>query len=197
MIAIVNTGGANLASIQNALTRLGRESIVSLDRTELDKASHLILPGVGHAGFAMERLKSSALVSYLREQEKPVLGICLGMQILFSSSEEGDTDCLDLVGGRVTKLAATPEVRVPHMGWSRIERTEKDSVLLEGVAPEAYFYFVHSYQAPRSDWTVAQTSAGIPAVIEHRNFFATQFHPERSGDAGAGLLKNFLMRGNA
>jgi glutamine amidotransferase len=192
MIAIVDTGGANHASIQNALARLGAESAVTLDREALNAASHLVLPGVGHAGFAMERLEKNGLIPFLRAQKKPVLGICLGMQILFSSSEEGDTRCLDLIPGRVSKLKATADFRVPHMGWSLVQRKGNGGVLLNGIAESSYFYFVHSFQVPASDCTTAQTPEGIPAVIEHGNFLATQFHPERSGEAGARLLGNFL-----
>lgn len=196
MIAIVDTGGANHASIQNALTRLGRESIVTLNTEELNSASHLILPGVGHAGFAMSRLSTHGLVPYLREQTKPVLGICLGMQILFSSSEEGEVECLSQIPGRITKIPMSAEMRVPHMGWTQLKRTGRDSILLEGISEEAYFYFVHSYLAPESDWSVANArasaSVAIPAAVERRNWLATQFHPERSSEAGHRLLKNFI-----
>lgn len=194
MIAIVDTGGANHASIQNALTRLGYESIVTLNTEELNSASHLILPGVGHAGFAMDRLVTHGLVPYLKEQTKPVLGICLGMQILFSASSEGEVECLNLIPGRVTKIPPSQDLRVPHMGWTRLKRTGRDSVLLQGIAEDAYFYFVHSYLAPESDWSVANAIAPvtIPAVVENRNWLATQFHPERSGEAGSRILKNFI-----
>jgi glutamine amidotransferase len=194
MIAIVDTGGSNLASIQNALTRLGYESQVTVDTAVLDRANRLILPGVGHAGHAMEKLAASGLKAYLREQTKPILGICLGMQILFESSQEGPAECLGVLPGEVTRLEPSEDFRVPHMGWSRLNTTGNYSVLLAGIDPDAYFYFVHSYRTPMGVWTaaVAQASETVPAVVEFKNFYATQFHPERSGDAGAKLIQNFL-----
>jgi len=197
MIAIVDTGGANHASIQNALLRLGHESTVTLDRNQLSQASHLILPGVGHAAHAMERIHRAELVDFLKTQKKPLLGICLGMQILFGSSEEGDVECLGLLPGRVTRMQASDGFRVPHMGWSQLN-TECKSTLLNGISSDAYFYFVHSYKIPKSATTVASARAPqvIPAVIEFDQLYATQFHPERSGEAGAALLKNFIQIGS-
>lgn len=198
MIAIVDTGGANHASIQNALERLGRESEVTLDREKLASASHLILPGVGHAAHAMQRLRETELAPFLRTQKKPLLGICLGMQILFGSSDEGDVECLGLLPGRVSLMQPSGNFRVPHMGWSQLNLQCK-STLLNGISTDAYFYFVHSYKIPQSATTVAtaRSSQSIPAVIEFDNVFATQFHPERSGEAGGQLLKNFIQLGAA
>jgi glutamine amidotransferase len=194
MIAIVDTGGANHASIQNALARLGYESRVTFRRDELAAATHLILPGVGHAAHAMARLREAELCEFLRAQRKPTLGICLGMQILFASSAEGDVGCLGILPGRVEGLTASPDFRVPHMGWARLKRTSRDSRLLHGLDSSAYFYFVHSYRAPAGEATVAEAQAArpIPAVVECEHIFATQFHPERSGEAGAALLRNFV-----
>jgi len=194
MIGVVDTGGANHASILNALERLGRQAIISLDREELSSCSHLILPGVGHAGHAMARLNSAGLCEYLRAQSKPVLGICLGMQILFDSSAEGASSCLGLIPGRVARLSPSPGFQVPHMGWSRLERRGSPSKLLRGISESAYFYFVHSYAAPMSEWVTASTPAPQPiaSVVEWRNFSAVQFHPERSGPDGGRLLENFL-----
>lgn len=194
MIGIVDTGGANHASILNSLERLGREATISLDREKLSSCSHLILPGVGHAGHAMARLHSAGLSEYLRAQSKPVLGICLGMQILFDYSAEGACSCLGLIPGRVERLTACPGFQVPHMGWSRLERRGPSSKLLKGISESAYFYFVHSYAAPIGDWVTASTPAPQPiaCVVEWRNFSAVQFHPERSGPDGERLLENFL-----
>lgn len=194
MIGIVDTGGANHASIQNALVRLGQESIVSLDREVLSSCSHLILPGVGHAGHAMDRLREYQMIDYLREQTKPVLGICLGMQLLYEASDEGADRALGLIPGRVRQLQASSTFRVPHMGWSQIESRGRPSRLLKGIDESAYFYFVHSFAVPDGDAIVASTPAPqpIPSVLEWRNFFAVQFHPERSGSDGARLLQNFL-----
>ncbi len=197
MIAILDTGGANHSSIQNALARLDRESEITLELSRLEAATHLILPGVGHAGYAMERLASSELQQFLLSQEKPVLGICLGMQLLFSQSEEGPAKCLGLLPGSVTRLEPQPGFRVPHMGWTTLRKTGAKSRLLEEVDENSYFYFVHSYQVPKGEWIVAESQPPypLPAVLEHRNFFATQFHPERSGAAGTQVLKNFLRQG--
>jgi imidazole glycerol-phosphate synthase subunit HisH len=193
VIAIVDTGGANHASIQNAFTRIGTASVISSDIEVLERASHLILPGVGHAGAAMNRLKEQGLVEFLLEQKSPILGICLGLQILFESSEEGSVDGLGLLSGHVKKISARPDFRVPHMGWSKLDKV-KESRLLNGLDSEAYFYFVHSYAAEKCQATTAMVSGGaeIPAVVEFENLYATQFHPERSGAAGSQLLKNFI-----
>jgi glutamine amidotransferase len=193
MIAIVDTGGANHASIQNALSRLGAEAEVTLDLALLKSASHLILPGVGHAGHAMQRLKEANLVDYLKKQTKPMLGICLGMQILFAHSDEGDVTCLDLIPGSVKKLRPTEDFRVPHMGWTQL-KNKKSSLLLNSIRDDAYFYFVHSYFVPATTECVAEAQAPmqIPAMLEFKNIYATQFHPERSGDDGSIILKNFI-----
>jgi glutamine amidotransferase len=198
MIAIIDTGGANHASIQNALARLSCTSVVTVDPVIIGSASHVILPGVGHARFAMEKLKAAEITGLITSQKKPVLGICLGMQIMFAHSEEGPADCLGIFPGTVKKLVASGDFRVPHMGWNQIEVSkEQTSRLLDGISLENYFYFVHSFAAPHCEWISHSTGqAGsapvIPAVLECKNFFATQFHPERSGLAGAQLLKNFI-----
>jgi imidazole glycerol-phosphate synthase subunit HisH len=193
MIAIVDTGGANISSIQNALLRLGAESKVSANLEELRQASHLILPGVGHAKYAMDRLNSFGLGDFLRTTQKPVLGICLGMQLLFSYLEEGNTPGLDILPGTVSTLTPSEDFRVPHMGWSKITATKKAS-LLDGIAPEESFYFVHSFQAPKGEYVsaITQSPQKIPAVVEYKNYYATQFHPEKSGTAGAKILEKFL-----
>lgn len=193
MIAIVDTGGANIASIQNALTRLGVSSLVTGDVIKLQEATHLILPGVGHAKYAMERLESLELKSFLRATKKPVLGICLGMQLLFSYLEEGNVEGLGILPGTVKALTPSSTFRVPHMGWNAL-RTKKQSRLLAGLPSDASFYFVHSYKAPEGEFICAMNDSpeSIPAIVEYKNFFATQFHPEKSGDAGAQILKNFL-----
>lgn len=198
MIGIVDTGGANHSSIQNALKRLGESSTVSLEIPVLKKASHLILPGVGHAAFAMDRIRNAGLEEYLQSTQQPLLGICLGLQILFTKSEEGDVEGLNLFSGTVEKMKPTEDFRVPHMGWSRLQKTKKKSHLLEGIAENAYFYFVHSYRVPEMAAVVATAiePVVIPAVLESENRVATQFHPERSGAAGQRLLENFMnMRG--
>lgn len=198
MIAIVDTGGANHTSVQDALMRLGHDSLVTTDPSRIQSASHVILPGVGHAGFAMKRLNEHQLVPIIRDLKQPILGICLGLHLLLTTSDEGDVNCLGLLPGRVSKLKPTNTFRVPNMGWSKLKRIGKDSILLHGVDIDAYFYFVHSYHAPLSSDVVAQLQdPQIPAVMESGNLYATQFHPERSGVHGAQILKNFLAIGTS
>ena len=193
MISIVDTGGANHTSVRDALLRLGKESEITVDRNRIKNSSHVILPGVGHARFAMERLTLFGLADTIVELKQPVLGICLGMQLLFSASDEGDTQGLSILPGRVQKMKPSLEFRVPHMGWNQLDVC-KASRLLTGLDPVSRFYFVHSFEVPDGDWIVAKSQAPhpVPAVLEYRNFFATQFHPERSSAPGALVLKNFL-----
>jgi glutamine amidotransferase len=196
-VAIVDNGGANIASLRFALARLGVDSRLTSDPHELSRADRVILPGVGTAADAMSRLRALGLESTIRSLEQPVLGICLGMQILFEASEEGSpatgTECLGVVPDRVRRMTARRDLPVPHMGWNRL-RIVRDSPLLEGIADGEYFYFVHGYSAPPGPWTLATTNHGsdFAAAIRLRNFYGTQFHPERSAAAGSRLLANFL-----
>jgi glutamine amidotransferase len=191
--AVIVDSGANLASLQYALERLGARTRVSQDPTTIATASHVVLPGVGAASDAMERLRRAGVAQVLTLLTQPVLGICLGMQLLFRSSEEGPTDCLGLLPDTVRRLEAAPGRPVPHMGWNQLEGRREDP-LLEGIAAREYVYFVHSYAAAVSQHTLASTDYGGPlsAVIRRGNFWGTQFHPERSGRAGARVLANFL-----
>ncbi|MBI3554993.1 MAG: imidazole glycerol phosphate synthase subunit HisH [Deltaproteobacteria bacterium] len=199
MIAIVDTGGANLTSVVNALGRLGVagsiDELLTSDPLKIKSASHVFLPGVGAAGDAMARLEKSKLGDCLRGLKQPVLGICLGMQILFDRSDEGAVDCLKIMPGRVSRIQAVPGLSVPHMGWNRI-RIEKQAKcpLLEGIPDESFFYFIHSFVAPPGKHVVATSRHGgrFPAVVQKDNVFGVQFHPERSSEAGAALLRNFL-----
>jgi imidazole glycerol-phosphate synthase subunit HisH len=196
VIAIVDTGGANLASVINAFARLGHTATLTGDPAEIARASHVILPGVGAAGDSMARLRRDGLVDHLRALKQPVLGICLGMQLLFERSEENDTECLGLLPGVVKQMVADGPrgITVPHMGWNRLERTGADSRLFDQALDGQQMYFVHSFQAPGGPWVRCQTDHGGPVVaaVEQGNFFGVQFHPERSGPAGAELLSRFV-----
>lgn len=194
-VVIVDGGGANIASLNLALQRLGYTGQLSSDPAVIRAASHVILPGVGAARAAMERLQKTGLVSVIPELRQPVLGICLGLQLLFESSEEDNVTCLGILPGRVRRFAPAPERPIPHMGWNQITR-KRESPLLDGVPDDSYFYFVHSYAADVSDDTIATTDYGrlFTAVAGRDNFYAAQFHPERSGLLGARILENFLGR---
>jgi glutamine amidotransferase len=190
---IIDSGGANLASLQFAFERLGARARVSTDAQTIMSAPRVVLPGVGAAADAMQRLRNSGVAALLPRLEQPVLGICLGMQLLFSRSEEGSTDCLGILPGTVQRLKAAPGLPVPHMGWNQLARL-RDDPLLEGISADQYVYFVHSYAAPVCATTLATTEYGIAvaAVVRKDNFWGAQFHPERSAAPGARLLANFL-----
>jgi glutamine amidotransferase len=192
-VVIIDSGGANLASLQFALERLGARAAVSSDPREITAAPRVVLPGVGSAADAMQRLRRSGIAELLPTLRQPVLGICLGMQLLFERSAEGMTECLGILPGTVRRLEPAPGRPVPHMGWNRLLRPRKDP-LLEGIEPGDYFYFVHSYAVPASEVTLADVQYGeaVSAVVGRGNFWGTQFHPERSASAGARLLGNFL-----
>jgi glutamine amidotransferase len=190
---IIPSCGSNLASLKFALERLGADVPLTEDHTRIRAASHVILPGVGAAAPGMARLAAAGLVDLIPRLEQPVLGICLGMQLLFARSEEEDTRCLGIIDGVVARLPGSPDLPVPQMGWNGLEVVD-ESPLLAGVAPGQYAYFVHSYAAPRGDYTSAVTTYGRPfsSVVRQGNFFGTQFHPERSSRLGAQILDNFL-----
>jgi glutamine amidotransferase len=190
---IIDSGGANLASLQFALERLDAHAIVSNDPQVVMQAPRVILPGVGSALDAMTRLRATGLHEVLPTLRNPVLGICLGMQLLFARSEEGPTECLGIIPDTVRRLKAEPGRPVPHMGWNQLAALRADP-LLENIADNDYVYFVHGYAAPVSDVTLAATDYGsqLSAVVRRGNFWGTQFHPERSGPTGAKFLANFL-----
>jgi len=192
-VVLIDSGGANIGSVRYALERLGANATLTADPGTIAQAERVILPGVGAAGPAMARLRELGLVELIRELEQPLLGICLGMQLLFESSEEGEVECLGLLPGRIARMPASAEARVPHMGWNRL-RSERDSPLLDGVANGARAYFVHSYAAPVTADTVATATHGaaFAAVVARGNCYGAQFHPERSAAVGSRLLENFL-----
>lgn len=192
-LVIVDSGGANLGSVRYAFERLGVSPHVSADAEVIRTADRVLLPGVGAAEPAMQRLQALGLVEVLRGLTQPMLGICLGMQLLFEHSEEGGVDCLGLVPGRITKLVPAPGLRIPHMGWNRLQ-PRGAAPFLGGIAPGAQAYFVHSYAAPVTADCIAASQHGqsFAAVVQRGNVMGAQFHPERSGRVGARLLENFL-----
>lgn len=194
-IAVINSGGANLGSVVQALNRLGAESVLTRHPDEISGASRVILPGVGAAAWSMNALREHGLVDLIRGLSQPVLGVCLGLQLMFETSEEGDTPCLGLIPGRVTRLPAGPGIRMPHMGWNQLD-WRVDDPLAKGMDGSEWFYFVHSYAAP-AEAAVATSEHGreFAAVVRHKNFAACQFHPEKSAAAGNRLLQNFLEDG--
>jgi glutamine amidotransferase len=192
-LVLLDSGGANLGSVQAALARLGIEAPVTADPVLIATATHVILPGVGAAQPAMERLRANGLDRLIPTLAQPVLGICLGMQLLFERSEEGGTKCLGILPGVVHRFDPAACGRVPHQGWNRL-LPRCASPLLAKLGSEPYAYFVHSYAAPVNDATLATCEYGGPfaAVVGRGNFYGAQFHPERSATVGAQLLRNFL-----
>jgi glutamine amidotransferase len=200
-VVVIDSGGANLASLLYALRRLGAGAQVSTDAVRIRSASHVLLPGVGAAHDAMARLRATGLDQVLPTLERPVLGICLGMQLLFDSSAEAangasQTPCLGIVPGTVQRMQVAPGMPVPHMGWNQLEALAEDP-LFDGIAQGDYVYFVHSYAAPVGERTLAAADYGGPftAAVGRGNFRGVQFHPERSAAVGARLLGNFLATG--
>lgn len=195
MITIIDYGLGNLASVANALNKLEIPFEISSDLNVLENAKILILPGVGAAGQGMENLKARQIDKVVIQQAKkgtPILGICLGMQLLLSSSEEGNVDCLGLVEGTVKKFDTS--LKVPQIGWNQIE-SRNDSILLKGIKNNSYFYFVNSYYCDPEDESIAKGitdyESQFCSVLEKNNLYGVQFHPEKSGDVGLQLLKNF------
>ncbi|WP_341503600.1 imidazole glycerol phosphate synthase subunit HisH [Gallaecimonas sp. GXIMD4217] len=192
MNVIVDTGCANLASLANAVKRLGGSPVVSRDAATIRAARRVFLPGVGTAGAAMAALEQSGLDQLLPTLTQPVLGICLGMQLLTRFSEESARPCLGLLDDAVLPLEAP---RLPHMGWNRLTAIAPHP-LLAGIGEQDWFYFVHSFAAPpgRNSLALCQHGQPFSAVLGKGNFLGCQFHPERSGRSGAKLLKNFLEK---
>jgi glutamine amidotransferase len=192
-LVVVDSGGANLGSVMIALRRLGVAPKLVRDPDAIEAAGRVLLPGVGAAAPVMRRLRELDLVRTLRELRKPLLGICVGMQVLFEHSEESDTECLGLIPGVVRRLRDGAGVRVPHMGWNTLQ-IEAGSPLLDGIGGGSHAYFVHSYAAPVSEDCVASVCHGeaFAAVVQRGHVAGAQFHPERSADVGGRLLSNFL-----
>ena len=192
MIAIIDYKMGNLRSVENALARLGAEYVVTTDPAVIKAADKVLLPGVGNAAESMQNLREAGLVEVIKGLRKPVLGICIGMQVLCRYSEEGDTACIGLFDTDVRKFEASEDLKVPHMGWNSIANL--DSKLFKGLDEGAFVYFVHSYRPGLCSDTIATSNHGglFSAALKYENFYGTQFHPEKSGDVGELILKNFL-----
>lgn len=192
MIAIVDYKMGNLRSVENALRRLGADFVVTADADVIRRADKVLLPGVGNAAEAMDNLRAADLVDVIRSLRQPVLGICVGMQVMCRHSEEGDVDCLGIFDARVKRFVPAPDVKVPHMGWNRIGNLE--TKLFKDLDGGSYVYFVHSYYPELCPDTIATATHGVmfSAALKYENFYGTQFHPEKSGDVGERIISNFL-----
>jgi len=195
MVVIIPHNTANLGSVLFALQRLDADSMISTDINTIRKASKVIIPGVGAAIPAMKTYQYLQLTDAIATLTQPVLGICLGMQLLYErSTEDGDTPCLNIFPGTIAAMTAQPGIRIPHMGWNNLKIEKPSCPLLNGIEDQDYAYFVHSYYAPINQYTVATTKHGVnfSALVQKNNFFGCQFHPERSGFVGSQILENFL-----
>ncbi len=198
MIAIIDYDAGNLKSVEKALWHIGEKAVITRDPKILKSADHVILPGVGAFGDAMEKLHNYKLVDVIYdiiEMGKPFLGICLGLQLLFEWSDESNVDGLSVLKGKILKIPDNKELKIPHMGWNSI-KIRKGTRLLEGIAEDSYVYFVHSYylKAEQREEVAAFTEyvTEIHAAVEKGNTFACQFHPEKSGETGLQILRNFV-----
>ncbi len=194
-IAIIDYGAGNLFSVANACKNLGYKPVITGNEKTISQSDKIIFPGVGNAISAMDMIRGKDLDKIIPSLEQPVLGICLGMQLMMETSDEGDTVCLGILKGRVTdfKKRLTGSIKVPHMGWNIIDNLE--GRLFRDIEEGSSMYFVHSYYVPDNDYTVANSyyNGSFAAAIEKDNFFGCQFHPEKSGKAGIRLLYNFLQ----
>lgn len=193
MIAIIDYNMGNIRSVENALNRLGAEWVLTSEPEEIRKASHVLLPGVGNDAEAMANLRERELCGVIRDLRRPVLGICVGMQVMCRDSEEGNVDCLNIFDAHIRRFPDEPGLKIPHVGWNTIANL--DSKLFKGINPGEYVYYVHSYYANLCPDTIATTRYGstlFSAALKYENFYGTQFHPEKSGDVGERILQNFL-----
>lgn len=192
-VAVVKYNAGNIRSVDYALKRLGVEAVITADKEILQSADKVIFPGVGEAGTTMNHLKATGLDELIKNLRQPVFGICLGMQLMCRHSEEGEVDCLNIFDVDVKRFVPQKhEDKVPHMGWNTIGKTNSKS--FEGFTEEEFVYFVHSFYVPVCDFTAAETDYIHPfsAALHKDNFYATQFHPEKSGKTGERILRNFL-----
>ena len=192
-IAIVNAGGSNISSLTFALDRIKASYITTNQIAQIEDSSHVILPGVGAANDAMDKLKKSNLIEVVRNLKQPTLGICLGMQLLLDHSMENNVNCLSIIEGKCKAFSQQDRCPVPHMGWNNVN-FNKPSPLTEDLDNDDYFYFVHSYYVPIANSSIGITdySESFASIIQKDNFFGTQFHPEKSSDQGSKLLRTFI-----
>ena len=193
MIAIIDYDAGNIRSVGNALSRLGAQYELTADPSRILAADKVVLPGVGNAARAMENLRERGLCELVRSLRRPVLGICVGMQLMCRNSEEGPTGCLGIFDTHVRRFVETPEAKVPHMGWNALGNL--DGKLFRDVSGGSFVYFVHSYYPELCPDTIATCRHGerlFSAALKYENFYGTQFHPEKSGSVGAAILRNFL-----
>jgi glutamine amidotransferase len=193
-VAVVPGGGENVNCVLFALDRLDATSVLTLDGATIASAERVILMGVGAAPPAMAKLQAHRLIDCLRGLQQPLLGICVGMQLLFERSAEGDVSCLGLLPGRVEALPNSPNLPVPHMGWNRLSLLKEDNLLLDGLKTGDWVFYANSYYAPLSDASIARSDYGVPisAIVNRGNVYGCQFHPEGSSKVGSRLLANFL-----
>ena len=193
MIAIIDYKMGNLRSVENALHRLGAEFEVTADADKIVRADRVLLPGVGNAAEAMHNLRRAGLPEVIKSLRRPVLGICVGMQVMCRHSDEGDAECMGIFDARVKRFTPTPTEKVPHVGWNQIGNLEKK--LFTDIKSGSFVYFVHSYYAELCPDTIATTRHGLlfSSALKYENFYGTQFHPEKSGDTGEQIIKNFLQ----
>lgn len=191
-VVLLSTGGSNYTSLQSAFERLGARCQLSTDVDVIAAASHVVLPGVGSASSAMKAIQQQGLEPIIKSLKQPLLGICLGMQVLYQFSEESEQACLGIFSGAISRLKNAPGIRVPHMGWNAVHST-RTNPLFKGI-DSADFYFVHSYAAALDENSIAQSTHGnsFTAAVASGNVYGVQFHPERSGPQGQTLLENFL-----
>lgn len=197
MIAIIDYKMGNLRSVENALHRLGAEYCVTADATTISRADHVLLPGVGNCAEAMHHLRESQLIPVIKQLRQPVLGICVGLQVMCRDSEEGATpqtltECMSIFDAHVRRFPASAEYKVPHMGWNTLGNVEKK--LFKGIHSGDSVYYVHSYYPTLCPDTIATTHHGLlfSAALKYEQFYGTQFHPEKSGDVGERILQNFI-----
>lgn len=195
MIAIIDCCGSNFASIKYAFDKLSQEVVITSDIDTIKKSDCVILPGVGYAKSAMANLKINGLDKIIPQLKQPVIGICLGMQIMYSFSEEGNTDCLGIFAEKVKAFKKIEGFSIPHMGWNSLQNIDKKHFLFKDISEDDYVYFVHSFYAEINKYTIATNDYinNFTAVVNKDNFYGIQFHPEKSGRVGMKILENFIQ----